>query len=102
MDERNRRRDAAGGCKRRAVNEGTIVAIVQAPAGNMLRPARALEHGGKFWTDFPGVPISELMENSPVLVENAMISVDQFKELVALEPVIEVALVGTRELLCKP
>jgi len=68
----------------------------------MLRPARALEHRGKFRTDFPGVPISELMENSPVLVEDAMISVDQFEELVALEPVIGVAPVGTRELLCKP
>ena len=42
------------------------------------------------------------MENSPVLVEQAMVSVDQSEELLALEPVIGIVLVGSCELLCKP
>ena len=68
----------------------------------MLCPAGAFEHGRKFRTYFPGVSVSELVENSAVLVEDAMISVDQFQELVALEPMIGVALIGPCELLRKP
>ena len=78
------------------------MAIVQAPANNVLRPAGALERGRKFRTDFPRVSISQLMENSSVLIEDAMISVDQSEELVALKPMIGVALVGSCELLREP
>ena len=42
------------------------------------------------------------MKNSSVLVEDAMVSVDQFEKLVALVPMIAVAPVRSRELLCEP
>jgi hypothetical protein len=55
------------------------MAVVQVPVRDVARTSRASERGRKLRPYFAGMPVPELMKDAALLVEDAVVGVDQPK-----------------------
>ena len=82
VDEGNRPWTSMGVFECRSVEERTIVAVETIPACDSLVCSGALKLWREFWTHLSCVSVTELMERAPMLIEDAVIGVDQAEQRV--------------------